>query len=300
MNKKSVPANQELNSYIIQEETELLKHLIASYPHKKKPLLKSVMGGGQIRINGDVITQFNHPLKKGDEIQINWAKPSKKVKLQKLNIIYEDQDLIVIEKEAGLLSVASLKEKNKNAVQILKEHMEAIDPRLKVYIIHRLEREASGILLFAKSQKVQEELQNHWEDYVIDRKYIAVVEGKIKESENTLRNYLRSNKHNQVYIVNTQDNATEAITHYKLLKQSNAYSMLEFRVETGFKNQIRVQMAHYGFPVTGDKKYTAKKNPLGRVALHANLIELKHPTSGEHLKFELVPPSNFRNLVAKG
>lgn len=300
MNKKSSPSNQELNSYVIQEDTELLKHLTAAYPHKKKALLKHIMGGGQIRINGDVITQFNHPLKKGDEIQINWAKPSKKVKLQKLNIIYEDQHLIAIEKEAGLLSVASLKEKTKNAVQILKEHMEAIDPRNKVYIIHRLEREASGILLFAKSKEVQEQLQNHWEDYIIDRKYVAIVEGKIKESSHTLRNYLRSNKHNQVFIVNTPENATEAITHFKLLKQSNAYSMLEFKLETGFKNQIRVQMAHFGHPVTGDKKYTAKKNPLGRVALHANLIELKHPISGEHLKFELVPPSNFRNLVAKG
>jgi 23S rRNA pseudouridine1911/1915/1917 synthase len=300
MNNKSIPANQELNSYLIQENNELLKHLTETYPNKKKALLKQVMGGGQIRINGDVITQFNHGLKKGDEIQINWAKPSKKVKLQKLNILYEDQDLIVIEKEAGLLSVASLKEKKKNAVQILKEHMEAIDPRLKVYIIHRLEREASGILLFAKSQKIQELLQNSWEDYVIDRKYVAIVEGKIKESSHTLRNYLRSNKNNQVFIANTAENATEAITHFKLLKQTNAYSMLEFKLETGFKNQIRVQMAHFGFPVTGDKKYTAKKNPLGRVALHANLIELKHPISGEHLKFELVPPSNFRNLVAKG
>ncbi|HET8860187.1 RluA family pseudouridine synthase [Marivirga sp.] len=299
MDKKSIPVNQELNSYIIQKDDELLKHLITTYPNKKKPLLKQVMSGGQIRINGDVITQFNHPLKKGDEIQINWSKPSKKVKLQKLNILYEDQDLIVIEKEAGLLSVASLKEKKKNAVQILKEHMEAIDPRIKVYIIHRLEREASGILLFAKSQKIQELLQNSWEEYVIDRKYIAIVEGKIKEKSHTLRNYLRSNKNNQVFIVNTPENATEAITHFKLLKQTNAYSMLEFKLETGFKNQIRVQMAHYGYPVTGDKKYTASKNPLGRVALHANLMELKHPISGEHLKFELVPPSNFRNLVSK-
>lgn len=300
MNKKSTPSNQELKSYIIQEETELLKHLISTYPSKKKPMLKQVMGGGQIRINGDVITQFNHPLKKGDEIQINWAKPSKKVKLQKLNIIYEDQHLIAIEKEAGLLSVASLKEKTKNAVQILKEHMEAIDIRNKVYIIHRLEREASGVLLFAKSKEVQEQLQNHWEDFIIDRKYVAIVEGKIKETSNTLKNYLRSNKHNQVFIVDTPENATEVITHFKLLKQSNAYSMLEFKLETGFKNQIRVQMANYGFPVTGDKKYNAKKNPLARVALHANLIELKHPITGEHLKFELVPPSNFRNLVAKG
>jgi 23S rRNA pseudouridine1911/1915/1917 synthase len=299
MNKKSIPANQELKSYIIQEKTELLQHLIATYPHKKKALLKSVMGGGQIRINGDVITQFNHPLQKGDEIQINWAKPSKKVKLQKLNIIYEDQYLIVIEKEAGLLSVASLKEKQKNAVQIVKEHMEAIDPKNKVYIIHRLEREASGILLFAKSKELQEQLQNHWEDFVIDRRYVAIVEGKIKEPSNTLTHYLRSNKNNQVFIVDTAESATKAITHYKLLKQTNAYSMLEFKLETGFKNQIRVQMAHIGFPVTGDKKYTAKKNPLARVALHANLIELKHPITGEHLKFELVPPSNFRNLVVK-
>lgn len=300
MNKKSIPSNQELSSYRIEEDIELLKHLAATYPHKKKALLKQVMGGGQIRINGDVITQFNHVLKKGDEIQINWAKPSKKVKLQKLNILYEDQDLIVIEKEAGLLSVASLKEKQKNAVQILKEHMEALDPRNKVYIIHRLEREASGILLFAKSQKIQELLQNSWEQYVIERKYIAIVEGKIKETSHTLRNYLRSNKNNQVFIVDTPEKATEAVTHFKLLKQTNAYSMLEFKLETGFKNQIRVQMSHFGYPVTGDKKYTAKKNPLARVALHANLIELKHPISGEHLKFELVPPSNFRNLVAKG
>ncbi|WNB17295.1 RluA family pseudouridine synthase [Marivirga arenosa] len=299
MNKKSMPANQELKRYKIEKDSELFKYLIEFFSSKKKPLLKSIMGGGQIRINGDVITQFNHPLKKGDTMEINWSKPSKKVKLQKLNIIYEDQDLIVIEKEAGLLSVASLKEKKKNAVQILKEHVEAVDPNSRVYIIHRLEREASGILLFAKSKKVQELLQNSWEDYVIDRKYVAVVEGKVKQANGTLKNYLRSNKNNRVFVVDTPNNATEAISHFHVLKQSNAYSMLEFRLNTGFKNQIRVQMAHFGHPVTGDKKYTAKKNPLGRVALHANLIELKHPITGEHLKFELVPPSNFRNLVAK-
>lgn len=300
MNKATTPANQDLNTYKIQADSELLKHLVETYPQRKKLILKSIMGGGQIRINGDVITQFNHPLKKGDEIQINWTKPSKKVKLKRLNIIYEDQHLIVIEKEAGLLSVASLKEKNKNAIQILKEHMESIDARNRVYIVHRLEREASGILLFAKSKELQELLQNSWEDYVIERKYVAVVEGKVQESSATLKNYLKSNKNNQVFVVNHADNATEAISHFHLLKQSNAYSLLEFELKTGFKNQIRAQMAHYGHPVTGDKKYNAAKNPLSRVALHANLIEIKHPITNKHLKFELVPPPSFRNLVAKG
>ena len=300
MNNSRQPTNQKLETYTIPANTELLKYLVEKFPQQKKALLKSVMGGGQVRINQEVITQFNFPLAKGDEIQINWSKPTKKVKLQKLNIIHEDNDIIVIEKEAGLLSVASLKEKNKNAIQILKEHIAAKNPETNVYVVHRIEREASGILIFAKNKKVQEILQKSWDEHILDRRYVAVVEGKIKEKEGTIRNYLSSNKNNQVFIMKTAENATEAITHFKVIKQSNAYSLLEFKLDTTFKNQIRVQMAGVGHAVTGDKKYNAKKNPLARVALHANLIEFKHPISGKVLKFELVAPSSFRNLVAKG
>ncbi len=299
MEKSKSPSNQLNETYTITEENELLKFMIAQFPHKKRPILKSILSGGQIKINNQPTTQFNHLLKKGDEVTINWTKPAKKVKLSHLNIIFEDEYLVVIEKAEGLLSVASLKEKKKTAIQILKDHIESVDPKAKVHVVHRLEREVSGILIFAKTSEVQKKLQDSWEEYIIDRKYIGVVEGKVKKEKDTLKNYLMSNKNNQVFVVDSPEGATETITHFKVVKQSNAFSMLEFTLESGFKNQIRVQMQHYGHPITGDKKYKSRKNPLARVALHASMIEMIHPITGKNLKFELVAPSSFRNLVAK-
>ncbi|MBK6264729.1 RluA family pseudouridine synthase [Marivirga sp. S37H4] len=300
MEKQNSPSNQLNETITITEENELLKFIITHFPHKKRPILKSILSGGQIKVNNQPTTQFNHPLKKGDEVTVNWNKPAKKVKLSHLNIIFEDEYLIVIEKAEGLLSVASLKEKKKTAIQILKDHMEKVDSKVKVHVVHRLEREVSGILIFAKTSEVQQKLQESWETYITDRKYMGVVEGKVKKEEDTLKNYLMSNKNNQVFVVDSPEGATETITHFKVVKQSNAFSMLEFTLESGFKNQIRVQMQHYGHPITGDKKYKARKNPLGRVALHASMIEMIHPVTGKKLKFELVAPANFRNLVAKG
>jgi len=297
--KKQSPVNQDIKEYIVESDHELLKYMLATFKSKKRPVLKSVLSGGQIRVNGELTTQYNHPLKKGDKLSINWAKPAKKLKLKKLNVIYEDDVLIVIEKEAGLLSVASAKEKSKTAIQILKEHIAATNPNEKVFIVHRLEREMSGILVFAKSPEIQSTLQNDWNSFVVDRRYIAVTEGVVKQQSGTLKNYLTANKNNRVFVGKTAEGSTLAITNYKVLKQNKAYSMLELNTESGFKNQIRVQLANIGHPVTGDKKYGARKNPLARVAIHAHLLEMLHPVSGEKLKFELVPPSNFRNLVTK-
>lgn len=297
--KKQSPINQDIKEYTVEADHELLKYLLDTYKSKKRPVLKSVLSGGQIKVNGELTTQFNHPLKKGDQLSINWAKPGKKLKLKKLNVIYEDDHLIVIEKEAGLLSVASAKEKSKTAIQILKEHMAATNPNEKVFIVHRLEREMSGILVFAKSPEVQSTLQNDWNNFVVDRRYVAVTEGVVKQESGTLKNYLTANKNNRVFVGKTAEGSTLAVTNYKVLKQNKAYSMLELNTESGFKNQIRVQLANIGHPVTGDKKYGARKNPLARVAIHAHLLEILHPITGDKLKFELVPPSSFRNLVTK-
>jgi 23S rRNA pseudouridine1911/1915/1917 synthase len=154
-------------------------------------------------------------------------------------------------------------------------------------------------LVFAKSPEVQSTLQNDWNNFVVDRRYVAVTEGVVKQESGTLKNYLTANKNNRVFVGKTAEGSTLAVTNYKVLKQNKAYSMLELNTESGFKNQIRVQLANIGHPVTGDKKYGARKNPLARVAIHAHLLEILHPITGDKLKFELVPPSSFRNLVTK-
>ncbi len=300
LSNKQSPVNQDIKVYSIEQAGELLPFLLKTFSSKKRPVLKSVLAGGQIKVNGQLTTQFNHPLKKGDKLTINWAKPGKKLKLKQLNVIFEDKHLIVIEKEAGLLSVASAKEKSKTAIQVLKEHIAQVSPNEKVFIVHRLEREMSGILVFAKSADIQSQLQNDWNSYVTERKYIAIAEGTFKEKTGTLKNYLTANKNNQVFVGKSPEGATLATTNYKVLKQSKAYSMLQLSTESGFKNQIRVQLAHIGHAVTGDKKYGARKNPLSRVAIHASLLEILHPITGDKLRFELVAPSAFRNLVAEG
>jgi len=297
--EKKSPVNQNVKEYLVEQPDELLKYLLEYFSSKKRPLIKAILSGGQVKVNGQQITQFNHSLRKGDQLSINWSKPSKKVKLAQLNIIHEDNQLIVIEKEPGLLSVASAKEKSKTAIQILKDHILARNPKDKVFVVHRLEREMSGILVFAKTAETQAKLQNDWNNYVIDRRYVAIVEGRPNKAQDTLKNYLTINKNNRVFVSKSADGSSMAVTHYKVIKQSRAFSMLELSTESGIKNQIRVQLAHIGHPVTGDKKYTAKKNPLARVALHAGLLEMIHPENGEKLRFELVAPSSFRNLVTQ-
>jgi len=194
--------------------------------------------------------------------------------------------------------MASETEKQKTAYSILSEYVKRFDPNNLIFIVHRLDRDTSGLMMFAKSKKIQEILQKDWNNSIIERSYVAIVEGVIEKPEGTVSSWLKENKALVVYSSQTPDDGQKAVTHYKVLKTNKVFSLLEVKLETGRKNQIRVHMKDIGFPVTGDKKYGSKLNPIGQMGLHARVLSFKHPITGKALRFDTPIPLKFQKLFS--
>lgn len=277
----------------VTESSELMKFMIEKFPEKSRTTIKSYLVHKQITVDEMVTTKFDFPLKRGQTVFINKKKSEEKPRFRGLRLVYEDADLIVIEKESGLLSIASETEKTKTAYSILSEYVKKFDPRNLIFIVHRLDRDTSGLMMFAKNKNVQEILQKDWNDSIIDRSYIVVVEGVVENEEGKVTSWLKENKALVMYSSQTPDDGQKAVTNYKVLKSNSLFSMLEVKLETGRKNQIRVHMKDIGHPVTGDKKYGAKLNPIGQMGLHARVLSFKHPVTGKTLRFDTPIPGKF-------
>ncbi|MCL2638710.1 MAG: RluA family pseudouridine synthase [Oscillospiraceae bacterium] len=215
-------------------------------------------------------------------------------KNRKFNIIYEDSDIIVIDKPAGMLSVSTDRQSENTAYRFVNDYLRSKHGR--VWIVHRLDRDTSGVLLFAKSEKIKLKLQENWDSMAVQRGYTAVVEGKVKAPERRITSWLKQTKTLFVYSSQKENDGKLAITSYKRLQTSKSYSLLEIALETGRKNQIRVHMKDIGHPIAGDKKYGAATNPLRRTALHASVLVIKHPTTGEEMSFESAVPACFTKM----
>lgn len=276
--------------------SELLQFLIEKFPEKSRTAIKSLLAHKQITVDDMVTTKFDHPLKRGQMVFLNKKRSDEKPRFRGLRIVHEDADIIVIDKASGMLSMASETEKQKTAYSILSEYVKRFNPKNLIFIVHRLDRDTSGLMMFAKSKRVQEVLQQDWNNAIIERSYIAVVEGCIETPEGTVTSWLRENKAMVMYSSQTPDDGQKAITHYKVLKSNKLFSMLDVKLETGRKNQIRVHMKDIGFPVTGDKKYGGKLNPIGQMGLHARVLAFKHPVTGKALRFDTPIPGKFLKL----
>ena len=213
--------------------------------------------------------------------------------MKKLDIVYQDKDLIVVNKDAHLLTIGTEKERDNTLYHKVLMYEKTKRKSNKIFIVHRLDKETSGLVLFAKREEIKDILQNNWDIYAIERKYVAVVEGKLKKKEDTLKNHLMENSIHHVYV---SDNGKLAITKYKVLKESKSYSLLDIVITTGRKNQIRAQLSNIGSPIIGDKKYNAKTNPLRRLGLHANKLVIRHPITNEVMTFESKVPSEFMRM----
>ena len=281
----------------VAEPKELMKFLIEKMPDKSRNNIKSLLTHRQVLVDGQVVTQYNHPLQVGQEVTVNWALVREKKLGRGLRILYEDGDIIVIDKPTGLLSIASDKEKERTAYHQLTEYVRTKDPENRIFIVHRLDRETSGVMLFAKNEAIKHSLQDNWKEVVVDRAYIAVVEGQVEKKEGKIRSWLQETKTRLVYSSSSPGEGQEAVTHYKVLEAGAGYSLLEIRLETGRKNQIRVHMKDIGHSIIGDKKYGAMTNPIGRLGLHAHILAFYHPVSGELIRFETEVPKKFSQLV---
>lgn len=280
----------------VTEQAELMKFLMLKFPEKSRKDIKSLLAHHQISVDKEVVTKFDYPLQSGQKVVVNWAKVLIEKQPQGLNIMYEDAYIIIIEKQAGLLSVATAAEKEQTAYSILSEHVKKRDPKNKIFVVHRLDRETSGVMMFAKSEKVQQLLQKSWQETVLERTYVAVVEGSVRKEQGTITSWLTESKSLIMHSSRTPNGGQKAITHYKVLNKNKHYSLLEVNLETGRKNQIRVHMKDIGHSVIGDKKYGAAKHPIARLGLHARVLAFKHPINEEELRYETDIPKEFLNL----
>ncbi|MFW2369036.1 MAG: RluA family pseudouridine synthase [Desulforhopalus sp.] len=298
---RSRPEKKTLKSdtFTVGTKGQLLDSLIATFPSKSRKLLKAVLRNQQVLVNSRAVTQFDHPLDVGQSVEVRWEKPSSQKRPHGLNIVFEDDDVIVINKPAGLLTVATDKEKRKTAYALLSDYVKLEDPDNKIFIVHRIDRETSGLLLFAKNEKIKRKIQETWITTIKERSYIAVVEGEIKQESGTITSYLNESKAFTVYSSQNPKVGKKAVTHYKTLKSNKDFSLLQVNLETGRKHQIRVHLQDIGHPVVGDAKYGSKIKPIGRLALHAQGLVFTHPKTNELCSFETGIPERFNQLFTQ-
>ncbi len=286
-----------IETYPVREASRLLDFLIASMPERKRTAIKNLLSHNQIAVNGQPVTQFDTELKPGDEVKANLTREFRVFYNRRLKIVYEDDDIIVVNKGYGLLSMGTDKIKEGTAYSILRDYLKWKDPRNKLFIVHRLDRDTSGLMVFAKSEEAKNRLQHNWNNMVISRKYLAVVEGKPEPEEGVVRSYLAENSRFEVYSTDKPEEGQLAITRYKTLRSRNGYSLIEVSLDTGRKNQIRVHMKDLGHPIAGDRRYGAKSSPIHRMALHAQTLRFVHPMTRKDMNFSTPVPASFAKMV---
>ncbi len=218
-------------------------------------------------------------------------------KKDRLDIIYEDKDIIVVNKPSKLLTISTENEKEKTLFHKVITYEKKKNKNNKIFIVHRLDKDTSGIVLFAKSEELKRKFQDNWDNLVKVREYIAIVEGVPPKEKGTVRSWLKETKTLYVYSSNRMGDGKEAITHYRKVMGNKQFTMLDILIDTGRKNQIRVHMSDIGCPIIGDKKYNSKYNPIRRMGLHANKLVITHPISGKEMTFECDIPNNFIKIV---
>ena len=278
------------------KECQLLDFLFEAMPDKSRTTVKSYLTKRRVQVNDLTTTQYNFPLRKGDRVTIGSGRVAPAPKSQQLRIVYEDADIIVIDKRNGLLSIGTDKEQKRTAYYILSDYVKEQHPDNKIFVVHRLDRETSGLMMFAKSEKVQEQMQRGWHKLVLDRRYVAVIEGALPHNEGVIDAPLTQDRNHKMWVTRPGE-GEDATTYYTTLRRGKEYSLVDLRLVTGKKNQIRAHLEWKGTPIAGDKKYHAKTNPAGRVCLHAYKLSITHPTTGQELHFDTRIPKLFEECV---
>ena len=298
MKKRFRPDNAPRGRNItVEQEATLLPFLFELLKEQSKTSVKALLSHGQIWVNQQATTQFDTPLHEGDVVTISYNRRKVVFNNPLLNIIYEDDFIIVVNKREGLLSVSTAKVRERTAFHILSDYLKKSDPRNKLFVLHRLDRDTSGLMMFAKTRAVQEKMQSNWNEMITERTYVAVVEGRPERDSDLITTQLKENAEARVYVV--ADGGKDAITRYHLLRTNEKYSLLELNLETGRKNQIRAQMEYIGHPIAGDYKYGAETDPTGRLMLHAQRLYFIHPETGEEMRFDTRIPDAFKSLTSK-
>jgi 23S rRNA pseudouridine1911/1915/1917 synthase len=282
--------------FSVEQESELMKFLLEKLPHKNKNNIKSLLTNEQVEVNGKPETKYNLKLKPGSKVNVKWERSPVTKSFRGFSIVFEDEHLIVIDKHAGILSVASESERKYTAYSFLSKHVKRGNPTNKIFIVHRLDRDTSGLMVFAKSAAIQHQMQENWRNVITERTYVAIAEGVIEENEGEISSYLHENTAMVVYSDQNPEGGKRAITHFKVLKRSAEFTLVEVRLDTGRKNQIRVHMQEFGHPLIDDKKYGGTQNPINRLGLHSKVLGFIHPVTQRPMRFETPIPRKFMRL----
>ncbi|MBO5313773.1 MAG: RluA family pseudouridine synthase [Prevotella sp.] len=273
----------------------LLEWLIANVKQSRSKI-KATMQGSGIKVDGKIVTQFDFMLRKGMRVSISKSKKNtNQLKSRFVKIVYEDKYIVVIEKNTGILSMAA-GHKSLNVKAVLDDYFHKCHLRCRAHVVHRLDRDTSGLMIYAKDIETEQILEHNWQEIVYDRRYVAVVSGEIVEEGGTIANWLKDNKAYVTFSSPVDNGGKYAVTHFHVLDRTTEHSLVEFSLETGRKNQIRVHSADMGHPVCGDVKYGNGDDPLHRLCLHAYMLCFYHPVTGERMEFQTGIPNNFRQL----
>ncbi len=292
---------QITNQFNVKQSISLFEFLQLKLPTMSRNNIKHLLTNKQVLLDGAAVSQFNFMLSKGDIVQISKypvrnTKSSNKKELPE--ILYEDDEMIAINKPAGLLSISNEKEIKETAFRIIQDYVCLKNPKNRIYVVHRIDKETSGVLVFIKNEKLRNVLQLHWNDYVKTRKYIAIVEGKMPQDIGEIVSWLQKSETNLMYSSKLKK-GQKSITQYKVLQENRNYSMLEVNIATGRKNQIRVHMKEAGHTIVGDSKYGPASDPLHRLGLHAQILTFEHPFNHRQYTFKAKIPACFHQLFQK-
>lgn len=281
--------------FMVKENCELMIFLMTKMSGISRTKVKNMLSNGLVWVDDEVISQYNFMLQPGMQVRIGKKEEKRKFTSKWMRIVFEDKYIVVVEKREGIVTNSPTDEVS--IQRVLNNYFEFTRQRCRAHTVHRLDKHTSGLLIFAKDKKISFMFEKNWKDIISDRRYVAVVEGFMEKEYGTVESYLKDNRMFVSYSSDTDDGGKHAITHYKTLKRKPDFSLVELRLETGRKNQIRVHMHDLKHPIVGDEKYGSASDPIKRVALHAYKLSFTHPMTNEELSFETPIPTNFMQLL---
>ena len=274
----------------------LLEFVESKMKDQSRTSVKSWLKHRQIMLDGNVTTAYDATVEPGMEVKVNLSRQFITFRHPRLKMVYEDDDIIVVDKGYGLLSVGIPNPKQKkieSAYDILREYVKKKNPANKIFVVHRLDRDTTGLMMFAKTEEAMETLRHNWNNFVLERYYVALLEGLVENDEGIIKSRLAENSQYKVYSTQDEEEGKLAVTRYKVLRRAHGKTLAEFALSTGRKNQIRVHASEMGHPICGDRKYGAKASRAGRLCLHARTLRFAHPSTKKDMKFESPVPPQF-------
>ncbi|MCR5043328.1 MAG: RluA family pseudouridine synthase [Bacteroidaceae bacterium] len=297
-------AANHYTTYMVKEPAELMQFLMNTISGISRTKAKEYLSQRMVYVDKEIITQYNYPLKPGQMVQVAKNRHKHAFTNKWVRIVYEDAFLLVVDKKEGILTNAMSGDRHENVKAILDEYVKRTNRTFSVHTVHRLDKGTSGLLVFAKRRDIQRIFTDNWQDIVTDRRYVAVVQGEMEKDQGVVTSWISDNRMFISYSTPYDNGGKQAVTHYRTMQRKNGYSLVEFKLETGRKNQIRVHMHDLNHPIVGDHKYGStveaygeRSNPAGRFCLHAYRLAFRHPVTGEELKFETPFPTEFTRLM---